>query len=169
MNPDIVKYLIIQIILILIQVFICNNIMLFNIAIGFVFIFPIISMPMNISQILLLTFGFFAGLLVDICSDTPGVNALSCVLLAMIKRPSLYAYIPKDDRAKDIQPSISTLGIWVYSKYLLTMIFFYCTSAFLIEYFSLSDIEELILLIGSSTILSFFLLLGIDSLISARK
>lgn len=151
--------------LILVQVLICNHIMLFNVAMAFIFIYILISLPMNMNTNYLLTWAFLAGFIVDLFSDTPGVNALSCTLLAMAKRPVLYAYIPKDDRTKDIEPSLSTLGFAVYGKYLFTMVAIYCFLVFAIEYFSFAGIKEIVILAGASTLFTFVLLLGIDSLI----
>lgn len=151
--------------LVLVQVLICNHIMLFNAAMVFVFIYVIINLPMDLNTGWLLTWAFMAGLIVDIFSDTPGVNSLACTLLAIVKRPAFYAYIPKDDRTKNIEPSLASLGFSVYSKYLLTMVAAYCVMVFTIEYFNFADIKEIVIMSASSAILSFLILLGIDSLI----
>ena len=109
-------------VLIIIQVLICNHIMLFNVAMAFIFIYMIIRLPVDLKTDWLLTWAFFSGLVVDIFSDTPGVNALACTLLAIIKKPMLFAYVPRDDRTKNITPSLKELGFSVYGKYLLTML-----------------------------------------------
>lgn len=168
MRQEFIKYILLQILLIAIQIFICNHIMLFNVAMGFVFIYLIISIPINTGTPLLLTWGFIVGLIIDIFSDTPGVNALSCTLLAMVKRPTLFAYITKDDRTKEIEPTMSSLGFFTYVKYLLTMCLIYCILVFVIEYFTFADIQELILLIASSTLLTSILLLGVDAVASPK-
>lgn len=161
--------LIILLCLVLVQIFICNHIMLFNVATAFVFIYVIINLPMNLNTNYLLTWAFFAGLIVDIFSDTLGVNTLSCTLLAMIKRPVLYAYIPKDDRTKNIEPSLASLGFSVYTKYLLSMSAIYCFLIFFIEYFNFADIKEIAIMGGASALFTFLILLGLDSLIINKK
>lgn len=155
--------------LILIQVLICNHIMLFNAAMAFVFIYVIIKLPTNLSTSWLLTWGFISGLTVDVFSDTPGVNSLACTILAMVKQPVLFAYIPRDDRTKNIVPSLSTLGFSVYSKYLLSMSFIYCVLTFTIEYFNFADVREIVIMSASSTLFTFLILLGIDSLIGTHR
>lgn len=157
------------VLLILAQVLVCNNIMLFNVAMGFVFIYVIIRLPMDMNVNLLLTWAFLAGLTVDIFSDTPGVNALACTILAMCRRPMLYAYIPRDDRTKNIAPSIGTLGFSVYAKYLLTVSAAYSLMIFTIEYFNFADIKEIAIMATSSAALTFLLLLGIDCLASRSR
>ncbi len=165
MGRNIIINIITTICLILVQVLICNHIMLFNIAMAFVFIYVLISLPMNLKTNYLLTWAFLAGFIVDIFSDTPGVNALACTLLAISKKPILFAYIPRDDRTKNIEPTLSSLGFGVYGKYLFTMVAIYCFLVFTIEYFNFADIKEIVVLTAASTVFTFVVLLGIDSLI----
>ena len=87
----------------------------------------------------------------------------------MIKRPALYAYIPKDDRTKNIEPSLAGLGFGVYGKYLLTMVSAYCFIVFTIEFFNFANIKEIVIMGISSSALSFLLLLGIDSIVVRKR
>lgn len=169
MGKEILNNVAILAVLILVQVLICNSIMLFNVAMAFVFIYVIIRLPMNLNTNWLLTWGFFAGLAVDMFSDTPGVNSLACTLLAMLKRPMLYAYVPRDDRTKDIEPSLSTLGFAVYGKYLISMSTVYCLLTFTIEYFNFADVKEIVILSAASSLFTFLILLGVDSLIVTHR
>lgn len=168
MDKDVISNLCILLCLVVIQVLVCNNIMLFNIAMAFVFIYVIIRLPIDMNTNRLLTWAFLAGLAVDIFADTPGVNALACTLLAMLKRPMFFAYVPKDDRTKNITPSLSSLGFAVYGKYLFSMVTVYCLLAFTIEYFNFADVKEIVIMSAASAALTFIILLGIDSLL-ARK
>ncbi len=161
--------IILLIILILAQVLICNHIHLFNIAVPFIFIYVIVRLPLSLSHTSLLTWGFVAGLIVDIFSDTPGVNALACTLLAGSRNFIFYLYIPKDDRTQDVQPSIANLGFAVYAKYLITLCLFYCLAVFFIEYLSFYYVKEILECGLSSALLTFLLLLGIDSLMRSKK
>lgn len=156
-------------ILIMIQVLVCNHIMLFNVAMAFVFIYVIIRLPMDLSTNWLLTWAFISGFIVDVFSDTPGVNSLACTILAMVKKPMLYAYVPKDDRTKDIIPSLSTLGFSVYGKYLFSMTFTYCVLAFSIEYFNFADVKEIVIMSAASAVFTFLILLSVDSLIVTHR
>lgn len=154
--------------LILVQVLICNHIMLFNVAVPLVFIYFILRLPLSVNTNWLLTFSFIAGFIVDLFSDTPGLNALSCTLLAMVKKPVLFAYISKDDRNKEIDLTVSSLGIGVYSKYLMTLVLIYCLLVFSIEFFSFASVEDVVIMGVSSSVLSFLLILSIDSLIFSK-
>lgn len=155
--------------LILVQVLICNSIVIFNVAIAFVFIYVIIRLPMNLGTNWLLTWAFAGGIAVDMFSDTPGVNSLACTILAMLKKPMLYAYVPRDDRTKDIEPSLSSLGFAVYGKYLISMSTVYCLLTFTIEYFNFADVKEIVIMSAASSLFTFLILLGVDSLIVTHR
>lgn len=169
MDKTVLTNIAILICLILVQVLVCNHIILFNMAMAFVFIYVIIRLPIDLNTNWLLTWAFFSGLVVDTFSDTPGVNSLSCTILAMLKRPMLFAYIPRDDRTKTIVPSLSSLGFAVYGKYLFSMSLIYCTLAFTIEYFNFADVKEIVIMSIASTIFTFLILLGVDSLIVTKR
>lgn len=168
MNKDLIFYILLFIVMVLVQVLICNHILLFGVAAPLVFVYFIIRLPMGLSTNWLLTLSFILGLTVDIFSDTPGVDSLACTLLAIARRPVFYAYVPRDDRTKDIAPSLSTLGPGTYAKYLVTMVSIFCLLAFSIEYFNFANVREIVVMAGSSALLTFVLLLGIDSLVVTK-
>ncbi|MDE5842111.1 MAG: rod shape-determining protein MreD [Muribaculaceae bacterium] len=152
-------------ILILLQVLIFNHIMLFNLAVPFVFIYFIVRFPLGVSGSWAITFAFLMGLIVDIFSDTLGVNALACTILAGVKPSVFYAYVPRDDKTKNIVPTITTIGWQNYSKYLITLSAIFCLLEFGIEYFSYAGIQEILLMAVASSIITFIVILGIDSLL----
>ena len=95
MNKEIIKFSILFIVLLLVQVMICNHIAIFNVAVPLIFIYFIIRLPIDIGKGVLFTLAFIMGLCVDVFSDTPGLNSLACTMLAAFKDPIYYAYIPK--------------------------------------------------------------------------
>ena len=112
---------------------------------------------------------FFLGLVVDVFSDTYGMNAIACTMLAMLKRPVLRLYVPREEDLTRPEPSMLSLGTAVFMKYLLTMTLIYCTLIFLIEAFTFFNPLQLVLRIIFSTLLSMFLMLGIDSIMTPRS
>lgn len=169
MNKEIIKFSFLFIVILLAQVLICNHIAIFNVAVPIIFIYFIIRLPVSLGKGILFTLAFTMGLCVDIFADTLGVNALACTLLAAMKRPVFYAYIPKDDKTKYLTPSLSSLGVGIYCKYLITMVGLYCLMAFTIEYFNFAEVKEIVILAASSCLLTFVMLLAIDSLIIKKS
>ena len=152
-------------VLVLIQVLLLNHIVLFNSAICFIFIYFLIKLPINVSANFLLTLGFVLGLSVDVLSDTPGLNALCCTILASLKRPVFFAYMQHDDQMRNVSPSLGTMGFFNFSKYIFSMSAIYCLLAFFVEFISFSDIAAILIKAGASTVFTFCVLLAIDSLI----
>lgn len=157
------------VVLVLVQVLICNHITLFNVAVPFIYIFFIIRLPIGLNLNLLYTLSFLLGFLIDIFSDTLGVNSLASVLLAAVKKPVFYSYISRDDKTVNIMPCLATLGWAVYCKYLLSMTAIFCLLVFSIEFFSFASIKDITIMALSSTVLSFLLILAIDSIITTRR
>lgn len=169
MNKEILQFLILFVVVVTLQVLICNHIALFNVAVPIIFIYLIIRLPIALGRGWLFTIAFILGLTVDIFSDTPGVNALAATILSALKRPAYFAYVPRDDKTKDTIPSISSLGVPSYCKYLVTMVGIYCLTVFTIEYFNFADVKEIVVLAASSTVLTFLILLATDCLIITKS
>lgn len=156
-------------ILFLIQVLICNKILLFNVATPIIFIYFIIKLNAGVNLNALFTIAFLYGLGVDIFSDTPGINAFSLTILAALKRPILFAYMQHDDENNKLTPTLSTMGFLNYSKYMFTLVLIYCLLIFGIEYFSFGNIPDILIMTLSSAVLSYILILGIDSLLKPSR
>lgn len=169
MSKTTLQFLLLGIILVLAQVVVFNHICLFNVAVPMVFFYIIIRLPITLSTNVMLTVGFFLGLIVDIFSDTYGMNALACTIEAMMRRPILRLYVPREEDLTRPEPSMYSLGTATYLKYLLTMTLLYCTLIFLIEAFTFFNPVQLVLRILTSTVLSMVLMLGIDSLMTPRS
>lgn len=167
MNKTYLQLAILFPVLILLQVLICNHIMLFNVAVPFIFIYFIIRYPIGVGRNIELTLSFLLGFILDIFSDTPGLNALSCTLLSGLRPKIFYAYVPRDDKTKHITPCITTIGWQNYSKYLITMSAIFCLLEFSIEFFSFASFKEIILMTIGSSLLTFIVIIGVDSLFPA--
>lgn len=169
MSKTTLQFFLLGLILVLAQVIVFNHICIFNVAVPMVFIYLIVRLPITLSPNWVLTIAFFLGLIVDIFSDTYGMNALACTILAMVRRPVLRLYVPREEDLTRPEPSVQSLGTAVYMKYLLTMTLIYCTLIFLIEAFALFNPLQLVLRIVFSTLLSFVLMLGIEAIMTPRS
>ncbi len=169
MSKTVLQFVILSLVLILAQVIVFNHICLFNVAVPMVFIYVIVRLPITMNANQVLTISFCLGLIVDIFSDTLGMNALSCTILAMLRRPILRLYVPREEDLTRPEPSLESLGTAVYLKYLLTMTLLYCSLIFLIESFTFFNPLQLALRVVSSTVLSMLLMLGVDSLMTPRS
>lgn len=145
----------------LLQVLVLNNIFLFGIATPFLYIYPILVINRNIDRNILMVIAFFVGLIVDIFSNTPGVNAAASVLTAFIRPGVLRMYAPREE-FDDFEPSIQILGIWPFLRYVFTILFVHHTVLFLLEAFSTANIGYMSLRILCSTLLTTLLVMAIE-------
>lgn len=165
MNKSVISYIFLFVILVLVQALLMNHIVLFSSAVCFIFIYFLIKLPINISANLILTLGFLLGLSVDMLSDTPGLNALCCTILAALKRPVFFAYEQHDDQKRNVSPSLGTMGFFNFCKYIFSMSAIYCLLAFFVEFIEFTNIAGILIKAGASTIFTFLIILGIDSLV----
>lgn len=169
MGKTTLNYIILLIIVILSQVVICNNICLFNVAVPIIFIYLIVRIPLTTNINIAMTIAFFIGLTIDIFSNTQGMNALSCTILAFSRRNILRLYVPREDDIADGEISIKSVGASPYYKYLLTIVLVYCTMVFTIESLSFFNVLRLLSQIIFSSILSFVIILGIDRIANKQR
>ena len=164
LNAASLKYLILFIALVLLQVLICNNVLLFGVAIPFIYIYFIIVLPLDLSLNMLMILAFLMGFFVDLFSDTLGLNSLSCLILAAVKKPIFYAYMPREDKFESAKPSVVSMGWANYLKFILTLSGVFCILIFGIELFSFASFGRIVLMVVSSTVLTLLLILAIDAL-----
>lgn len=124
-------------------------------------------MSMSVKGVL--TIAFLLGLAVDICSDTPGVNTISCCIVSVLRRPVYQLFTGKDENLAGVSPTISTIGLWTFFKYALLLVLMYCICTIGLEYFTFTGIKRTLSIIGSSTLLSLILILGIDALTGGKS
>ena len=169
MTRTIIHFILLSVVMILLQT-VCNKIILFNVAVPLVFIYVILRLPINWHSNVVLTIRFLMGLLVDVFNNTPGMNALSCTVLAGVRHSVFNAYVPRgEELAESTMPSIKSLGIGVYAKYMFTLVLIYCTLIFFIQAFTLRDVLLTVERVLASAVLSSLILLGLDSLVSTQS
>lgn len=169
MNRTALNILLTMLILIPVQAVFFNNMVLFNVAVPVVFIYIIISLPITYSSIAATSIGFFSGLAVDVLSDTPGLNALCCTLLAFFQHGIFHLYVSSDIDLAEQRPSPRNMGIAVYMKYALTMAAIYCLMLFGVEAIQVFNLRLLILRVVFSTIYSFIIIYAIAGLSASTR
>lgn len=164
MNKTVLTLLLLFLVLVPAQAVFFNHLVLFNVAVPLVFIYIIITLPVTFSANMAMTIGFVTGLAVDILSDTPGVNALSCTLLAFVHRPVFHLYVASDNDLAEQRPSIRTMGAGVFMKYALTMVVIYCLLVFSIEGLQIFNLRLYLMRIAASSAFTFIIIYAIACL-----
>ena len=168
MKNTLFHFLILFVALLVAQV-ICSKIILFSVAMPVIYIYLILRLPLNYSLNWTLTIAFLFGLFVDMFNNTQGMNSLACVVMTIVRRPVFDMFILRDDEDNDPIPSMDSLGITGYLKYMATLVTIYCTVLFLTQAFTLHNFPLTLLRIVASSVLSILLIFGIDSLVSTQR
>lgn len=155
MNHIALRYLLLFVLLIPAQALIFNHMVLFNVAVPLVFVYLLICLPVTVATNWAVALGFVTGLSVDIFSDTLGLNALTCTVLAFARKPIFHLYHSMDDDLAGRMPSAQTMGAPGFMKYSFTMSLGYCMVLFLTEAFQLFNLRLLGMRIVFSTIYTF--------------
>lgn len=163
-----IQYILLAVFILLIQVLILNNIHLGSLGTPFLYIWLILKLPNDLSRGFVISLGFFLGLIVDLFCNTPGMHAFSTSLLAYMKDPLMALYVPREDM-KTGTPSFKSMGVGVYIRFLISAIFLYCLVLYILEAFTFFNFWILLLKIFSSMLLSFVLIIGVESLKPATK
>ena len=141
-----------------------NHLVLFNVAVPLTFIFVIVTLPITYSANRAMTIGFLLGLAVDALSNTPGVNALCCTLLAFMRKPIFHLYVPTDNDLAEQRPSLRTMDTASFLKYALTMCVVYCLLLFTIEAFQIFNFRLYLLRVVTSSLYTFLIIYALAGL-----
>ena len=144
--------------LVLLQVLFLNRICLFGYVTPLFYIWMIIRFDSSMKRYSILLWAFFLGLIIDMFSGTPGLNAASATLLAMFQ-PGIVKLFVSLDRHDVLVPCSATMGGRPFMGYLLLMIALHHTVYFILRSIPLGDWTVLVLKVVFSTLLTFVLML----------
>lgn len=169
MTKTVLSFILKALLLILAQAVIFNNIVLFNVAMPFVFIYLIISMPITWSTNVSITIGFVTGLAIDVFSNTLGTNALACTVLAFVRKPVFHLYMQQDEDLGGIKPSKKSMGAGAFMKFSLTMTLLYCLMVFIIDAFAVFSPLRFLAQVLGSTVYTFVIIYALDSIFTRQN
>jgi len=133
------RYFLQFLVLVLLQVFILNNVQLGGFINPYIYILFIILLPVNTPKWLLLVLGFVLGLSIDLFAHTPGMNSSASVFLAFIRPYILEIVAPREGYEKDSSPRIKIYGFTWFLRYAFIMVLAHHFVLFYIEVFRFSD------------------------------
>ena len=126
--------------LVLLQVFILNNIQFSGYINPYLYVLFIIMLPFNTSKWSLIILGFLLGLSVDILSNTPGLHAAATVFVAFT-RPFVIKLGNKrqDYETTALSPSIKELGFQWFFTYSFIIVALHHFFLFFLEEFNFHE------------------------------
>ena len=127
------------IILVLLQIFIFNNIQLSGYINPYFYILFILLLPFETPGWIMLFLSFLLGFSIDIFSQTLGIHASASVFMAFCRPSVLRMIAPRDSYEPGTFPRIYFYGFSWFFKYTSILVFIHHMFLFYIEVFTISD------------------------------
>ena len=136
MGSKLANISVLYVLIILVQVFLLNNIGLFhNNMLPFLYVLVLLSLPFETPNWLLLVIGLITGLIIDVFDGTLGMHASACVFM-MFLRPYVLKYIaPRDGYEYGMEPILQVMGLQWFGIYASTLVFAHHIWLFYVEFF----------------------------------
>jgi len=154
MINSIIRYTIIFIILILLQVLVLNNIQFSGYINPYIYIMLILLLPVEISPWLLLVISFFTGLTVDFFVGTPGLHTSATVLSGFLRPYVLRLISPRDGYDPGAIPSMEIYGFRWFLFYTVIIVLIHHFALFYLEVFRFTDFLRTLLRVLLSALFS---------------
>ena len=123
--------------LVFLQVMIFDNLRLGLFIHPYVYVLFIMLLPFETPLWSLIVNGFFIGIVVDIFSGTPGLNAAATVLMAYLRPNVINITTRKSDIEGKIAPSVSEMGLKWFMPYMVLLLIIHNFTLFMLEAFSI--------------------------------
>lgn len=157
------------VLLVFIQVFLLKNIGYYNLSAPFLYILFILLLPFEIPNWLLFILSFLIGLTVDSFYDTLGINAAACSALALVRIIFINITVQRLSFEIEPEPKLGIMGFRWFFFYAGILTLVHHTILFLIEDFSLIDIQYTLMRIGLSSAFTVFLILLAEFIFYRKK
>jgi rod shape-determining protein MreD len=152
MINSILRFCLIFIILILLQVLLFNNIQFSGYVNPYVYLMFILLLPVEIPSWILLLLSFGTGFIIDLFSGSPGMHA-SATLLAGFVRPYVLTIIsPRDGYEGRSEPSMLNFGFRWFLTYTALIVIVHHTALFYLEVFRFADFFRTLLRVMLSSL-----------------
>jgi len=125
--------------LVFFQVSILNKVELGGIINPYLYIIFILLLPFETPKWLLLVAAFVCGLMIDMFSETAGLHAAACVLMAFCRPGILKVISSKQDYEAGMRPIIQDLGFNWFFSYSLVLVAIHHFLLFYLEVFGFHE------------------------------
>ena len=145
--------------LILLQVWVLNNIQFSGFINPYLYVLFILLLPFETPGWFVLILSFFLGLSVDMFTDTIGMHASASVFMGFVRSFVLQSISPRDGYEKGTFPRVHYYGIVWFIKYTLLLVFLHHLFLFTIEVFNFNTFHFVLMRTFLSTIFTSILIL----------
>ena len=157
MGQVLIKYVIIFVVLVLIQVLFLNQVQFSGFVNPYIYILFIMLLPLKAPRYAILIGAFLLGLSVDIFSNTLGIHAFASVFIAYV-RPVIIRVITNREEDMSDYPGLRQNGMGWFLYYTTLMVLIHHSVLFFVEVFSFANFLDTLYRILLSSISSIFVI-----------
>ena len=158
------------VLLLLLQVFVLNNILLHQLVSLNLYMLFVLLLPFNLPRPALMLLALLMGLSMDMFINTNVMHAAACVFIAYL-RPFIINILSPQGGFETTQktPSMTSMGVSQFLIYAAILVFLHNMIFFILEVFGFGGFFYLLLKIIFSTAASIFLVVLYELLFFSRK
>lgn len=157
------------VILLLVQWVLLSHVSIMGYATPMPYILVILTFGADTEKNKLLLSGFLVGVMADVFTNTPGIGAASCTLLALLQPYVLNFMNSREIEEQDWLPSFKTLGFWGFVRYAAVMVFLFQLAYYLLLSFSLAHPLDTVFNIIGGTLFTLILLVPLASAFQKKE
>ncbi|SHF95670.1 rod shape-determining protein MreD [Mariniphaga anaerophila] len=152
-----IKYGVMFVVLVLMQVLVLNQVQLSGYINPFIYVLFIMLLPVSTPRYLLLILGFLIGFVVDIFSNSLGIHAAATVFIAFV-RPFVISSISTREEDRNEYPGLRQNKFSWFLSYTAIMVLLHHFVLFYLEYFTFSHFFLTFLRVLLSSVFSIFII-----------
>ena len=168
----ILPYMLLFVAVVLLQIFLFDNLMISIYLNPLIYIAFILLLPMDTPSWALLLLGLFTGMTMDAVMGIAGLNTLTTLPVAFIRPRLLGMFLNREEEREGGVPSVERMGAHKFVEYIVLAVIVHHTVFFLLEALSYNYLIHTILRIvlsSSVTILFVWLIARVFTANSARQ
>ncbi len=169
MGNPIIKYILRFFALLLVQIFVLNNIQFSGYLNPYLYIIFIILLPLNFPNWALLILAFILGFFIDIFSNTLGLHIMATVAMAFARPTLLKILLSKKELETNSEPSIKENGITWFLSYAITLTVIHHFILFTLEVLRFNEYYKTLGKIIASVIFTTILIISTQYLIEKQR
>ncbi len=140
------------------QALLLNNFILYDTAFCFLYVAFLLLLPMETGYLLIMMLGFVTGFSIDIITDTGGIHASACVLLAWLRNYWIGFLTPQGGYDLGASISVKNMGLQWFTVYAFPLLFLHHIIVFFVEALGSRFFFDTLLKVTLSALLNYLML-----------
>ena len=169
MIAPIVRHILIGLLLIVLQVFIFENIYLQRFVHTYPYILAILFLPYLWPQWAVLIYSFILGLGIDFFKDTLGLHAGAAVFLALVRKILLDSLPTEMEMLGNAEPHLTAMGFRSFIIYITLGTFLHHLALYSLEAFDIAHYQHVLVVSVFSSLVSMAIIILVEFLFFFRR